>query len=200
MSATERDRLDQQMHQVLLELMLVSNGTTQSWNPSGGPSGTQARPGQGHPEGRPAGGDQPPHDYYARQYDLQETDEGRREIIKDARNHLRFLAGQYERNTTGETPEQHRARLLVETAGWSPEDVERSAWRTSAQLVRKWRTADGRWPETGHKIEPAPGTQADVDKRAECARMKQAGYTQRQVAMLLATPKSTIADWWKQAA
>lgn len=181
--STTREALDREFRQLLLELMLVSSGTTASYNGAGG-RGEKANP-------RPPGEKLPPHDYWARQYDLQETDDGRRAVIKSAREDLERLAGQYQRNTQGETPAQWRERLLTETEGWPPIDIERSAWRTSEKVVRRMRAEDGRWPETGYKIE-ADHQQPEQSLADRVREYDSAGFSERQIAMLVSAPKSKV--------
>ncbi len=82
-----------------------------------------------------------------------------------------------------------RAVVLRECAGWSPTDVERSSHKSSARTVRKWRTDDGRNPETGR---PLPGR---GDTAAEkVAALADQGLPVRSIALRVGLPKSTVHD------
>ena len=182
--------LDEQMRIVLLELMLVSSGTTTSYNATGG--GEKINP-------MPPGEKIPPHDYWARQYDAQETDDGRRAIIKAARDDLNRLAGRYERDTTTvETPEEYRARFLRETERWSPEEIEHSAWRISPRITRSWRKQAQRHPETG---KPTTLTVNLADPASETVRLRrEEGLSTREIAKRLDIGQTQVMRYLRRAA
>lgn len=189
--------LDGEMRGVLARLELVSNGTVQTWDAAGGPS-TTTRPGQGHPEGRPAGCAGAEHLYWQARYSMQTTIEGRRDTIRDARRELQVLTGRYERRLpAGETIDETISRMLHGTVGWTPREVEQSRWRMSARLVRRHRLAAGRDPETGSPLSLACGD--DTEPAARAREMKTRGMSVRQIALILGKDPRQIQRYLRQA-
>lgn len=194
-----RPALDAQMRTVLARLELVSHGTTAAISPTTGSQSATVRPGQGHPEGRPAGCAGAEHVYWRARYQEQATDDGRRNTIRGAERELELLTGRYQRQRgAGETPDETIARMLRETQGWTPEDVEHSTWRMSARLVRKHRLVAGHDAETG---QPTTLTMADDAEPAQRAReMRDRGMSIRQIAFALRQHKTQVERWVRKAA
>lgn len=196
--------LDAAMRSVLARLELVSHGTTQSWNAAGGSPSTVTRPGQGHPEGTPTGGSSAPHIEWRRRYHAQDTNEGRASVIRGAKEELKLWTGRYTLWTEGaqgaeETPDETIARMLTETEGWTPEEVERSRWRMAPRLVRRHRILDSRDPATGKPTKlTAPAEDAEPAARAR--ELDAQGLSLRQIGMLLGKDQKQIQRYLKRAA
>lgn len=82
-----------------------------------------------------------------------------------------------------------RQVVLRECSGWSPTDVERSSHKASARTVRKWRSDDGRDPETGR---PMPGRPGSAEEKVE--RLALEGKSVRVIALSVGLAKSTVSD------
>lgn len=172
------------MRTVLARLELVSNGTTASYNSSGG---------HHHQDNLyPPGDTQPPHLYWRRLYERErdaDNEDGCRDVLHQARADLERITGRYQRpHVTGETAGEQIARMLTETQGWTPHDVELSRWRMPARQVRRHRVNAGRDPETAQP----PTNLKPADRRATAARLRQQGYSTRAIAATLAISQTMV--------
>jgi hypothetical protein len=179
---------------LLAELELLSHGSTQSWNATGG---GESEGGTGHPPG-----DQhPPHLELRKLYLKQSTDEGRASVEKTMRATLKEYRGTaVDRScVVGETREQENDRILRTGEGFTADEVARR-FNCTPTRVRRLRLAKGR-DTLGHKpggsfVSPT----SDEECEREARRMKsQLGMSVRAIALALHRPSSTVGDWVKAA-
>lgn len=183
--------LDARMRDVLLQLALISQGRTASYNSSGGAE-VDYTPIAFTAAGDvvPLSRDQAPHEYYARAYDRAETEEARERVYKAAAQLLDDL-----RRSSGdpgrvETKQQLFARIVNDGAGWHAQDVA-NRMRCGVTLVRKAREEAGRETETGRPLRN--GRELTHDERhAEIERLLADGLSARQVARALRLSYSTV--------
>lgn len=174
---------------LLAELELISHGSTQSWNSAGGAHGDSTAV-------LPFGESNPPHIYLRDLYLTQTTDRGRNSVVGKMRAALKAARGHIDRShVIGETREDEDARIIKQGAGFTPDEVA-NRFHCTPTRVRRVRLAAGRRPDTGASIHAQPVAE---DARIEALRMKGQGMTERQIAMALKQPKSTVHDWVKAA-
>jgi hypothetical protein len=182
--------LDRAMRSVLLQLELASNGVTASYNSAGGggektavlPAGTGGW-----------------HLYWRDEYARQTDNTGRARTLQGAEDELKLITGRYQRQpTTGETQDEQVARMLRETEGWTPEQVEQSSWRTSPRVLRRARISDDRDPNTGYRVTLRLDEDAAPADRAR--EMKSKGMSLRQIGLALGKDKQQIQRWLGKAA
>jgi hypothetical protein len=189
-----REDLDRTMRAVLLDLSMISHGTTQSFNAGGGGGG---------------GGDQlqgcsgAEHLHWAAKYERAADDTERRSVVKGAETELARLRGRdVDRSrVVGETREEEDARIVHVGEGFTADEVA-TRFKTTPTRVRRARLAAGREVEHGRKPGAAPAPASALTDEAaarEAARMKSQGMSERQIALVLARPKSTVHDWVKAA-
>jgi hypothetical protein len=181
-----RNTLDTHMRRLLAQLELISAIPAANYDAS-------------HGSEEALGGSRPPGDYGYRTYaawygpPFHEktpdnpgclTDSEREECITAAQAELDHLRkGAPVDPSSMETHEAMRARMLVETEGWSLQAVVQSHWRMSTTMIRRARITAGRDAETGlperHTEEPGE----DLASRAKA--MKKAGMSLRGIGMAL---------------
>lgn len=171
---------DQQMHAVLLELMMLSHGSTQSWNASGR---------GGERDSRPPGESYPPAEAYRDRYAAASHDVARQRVLHDARDELETWRGHGIRRHAGESGQQQEQRMLREGRGFDPQTVA-IRFDTNAGRVRKLRVSNGCLPETGEPLPGAPVTPiAGPDRVLE---LHGQGCTLRQITTLTGVSKSQV--------
>jgi hypothetical protein len=201
-----RASLDREMHQVLAELEMVSNGRITAYNSAGGGDNDETvLP--------PTGDDSPSHLHWARRYgppfhtctpdcehrERSAADDGERQAVLDeARADLqKTRRGEHRAVADLDDPETARVDLLKSTRGWKPEDVERHHFsHPPARLVRRNRQAAGLNVETGEELANSEG--ADVRRRV--AELEEAGWTERGIAMKLKIHKTQVRRYLGRAA
>jgi hypothetical protein len=177
---------------LLAELELLSHGSVQSWNATGG--------GEDEGTGHPPGDLHPPHLELRKLYLEQHTDEGRANVEKTMRATLAEYRGTAVDRTRviGETRKDESLRIIGEGEGFTPQEVA-LRFRCTPTRVRRLRLAAGRDAVLGHEVEQEP---VPVDNSAAIAaarRMAGHGMSVRLIGMELGRPKSTISDWVKAA-
>lgn len=173
--------LDREMRQVLIEMTLVSYGTTQSWDSSGG---------GGDGDGIPSGGGTL-FDHWLSVYERQSSDRGRALVVESAQDALDQWRG-----TTAVHPivatmsdgDLLRDRVLNEGKGW-PAKVVADALRCTVTFVRKTRLLAGQ-DENGNTIEQALADADDLRSRVKALAGK--NLSNRQIAMLAGTSARTV--------
>lgn len=182
---------NREMRYLLTQLELLSHGSTQAWNSAGGHGDS--------PNALPFGESNPPHLVFRDLYLAQPDDVGRGLVIEDARGELKRLRGHGidRSHVVGETLEAENGRILAEGAGFTADEVARR-FKCTPTRVRRLRLAAGHGIEDG--AAPVGVVSAEVvDARAEALRMKSQGMTERQIALALRKPKSTVHDWLQAA-
>jgi hypothetical protein len=178
---------------LLAELELLSHGSTQSWNATGG---GESEGGTGHPPG-----DQhPPHLELRKLYLQQGSDQGRASVEKEMRSTLAEYRGTGVDRTrvVGETRKDESLRIIGEGEGFTPQEVA-LRFRCAPTRVRRLRLAAGRDAVLGHEVEQEPAPVDHASAIAAARRMAGHGMSVRLIGMELGRPKSTISDWVKAA-
>lgn len=179
---------DQQMHAVLLELMMLMQGKTQSWN---------ATTKGGDRDPCPSGEAYPIAEEYRDRYHQAAGDIARTRVLHDARDELERWRGHGITRHAGETTAQEEVRMLREGKGFDPQTVA-VRFNTSASRVRRVRIQGQHTPETGL---PLPGAVAPPSgDLARMVELKGNGYTLRQIATLTGKPRSTVDRMLRDAA
>lgn len=206
MNPPDRAQLDGAMRQVLAELAVTSNGRIAAYNPTGGHASD--------PGDVTTGDANPPHLDYAVRYgepfhtctsdcyhrDPADDDHQRRQVLDQAREHLERLRGRdHHPRPAGETSDDTIRRMLTETEGWTPDEVERSRFRMSARLVRRNRIAGGRDADTGHVVDDQ-ADEHDEDLADRAVELRSRGMSQRQIAFILGKDKRQITRYLEKAA
>lgn len=179
---------DTEMREILFRLELVSNGSTQAWNSSGGQSGepddkvvTQAAVAH-------LLGEMPAHLAYRVRYERASTEGGRARIVTEAREELKALT---RRIAPMPTDTKTLADVIIEeSVGYEPRVVAQH-YGVDPTYVRRTRMRAGRDPETGRV--PRPVRQPDIEQRRRRAQeLRERGLTVRQIAMHLRVSPRTI--------
>lgn len=175
--------LERQIRQVLAELELISHGSTQSWNASGGHTGEpddQVAMLAGHP-------DTPPHLYWRHRF-AASTASQHAELLEHARAELDAYKRSNRIDPAYTDRELLEQRILNEGAGWTPDEVAR-VMRCPASHVRKVRVRDGRNADDGKRIALSD---VPADQRDQARDLLTNGMTERQVQLITGLSKSTI--------
>ena len=181
--------LDREMRGLLARLEMLSHGSVQAWNASGGHSGE-------HDDKMVAivarRVEEAPHVFYRRVYFAAET-KNRERIYEEA-------LGVYKAWVRTPLPPQRdddgeeknvtlEGWILEDGKGWEPELVARR-FNVDPAFVRRIRQRKQRNTETGL---PLDGTVVARDERAERAKELHAkGLTLRQIALHLGTDPTTV--------
>jgi hypothetical protein len=166
------------VHQLYLELALLSHGSTTSWNPAGGSSIPDSRP--------PSGESKPPHEAMLADWDAHgdRVLEKWSDVLKQHKGGGRARPeGKSEREIVLDAGEGHSARDVADR------------FRLTPTMVRRWRTADGRHAETGRKVDAGPSS----PKQRALWLVQECGYSVRDAERETGVPKSTINDRSKAA-
>lgn len=190
-----RIHLDHQMRVVLAKLELVSNGTTISYNNSGGGRGE-------NPDPRPRGGDAPAHLHWARQYGAPfvlptprhpgaSDDDERQRVIEAATEDHQQLTGHGladKPRPAGETAEQRNQRICEEGEGWTIKEAA-AKFRCGERDIRRARIDAGLDPTLG--LSPI-GLLPTYQRRQRSAELRASGHSVAAIALLLKVSKETI--------
>lgn len=169
------------MRNILHQLELTSNGTTQAFNP--------AR--TGHPESRPPAGttDHPAERWLHEWQHAIHHGRPLQPIIDAAQHELDHTRRRTTPRTQGETRQQLLERVATSHPGWNARDVALHH-KLTVRAVHQARITHGRDPHTG---DPLPHHQPASTERQHRARELHAqGLTLRQIAQLLNCDPSTI--------
>jgi len=169
--------LDLAMRQVLAELELTSQGSTQSWNSSGHGGGESDKV-------YPFGDQFPPHIEWRERYERATTDDARQQVIDDAGRALRGIIRRT-KVTPGreETEKQFAARVISTGRGFGVGEVA-TAMRCTPTRVRRIRLANG--------VSLDFGLTLTVDVEQRCRDLEGRGMTERQIGMLTGLAKSRV--------
>lgn len=165
------------MRAILLRLELLSHGSTQAWNGSGGHSG--------EPDDRMVGliGSTRllPHIVWRRLYDQAASDERRADVIDAAGSEL---ADWTRRSAPAPGTAKSLTDLIVEDGeGHDPRSVGQR-FGVDAAFVRRIRHGAGLDTETGRKPEPVVPT-GNAEKAERARELRARGLTLRQIALHL---------------
>lgn len=185
-ASPEQARLDAEMQELVLQLMMCSHVPAAPWQPTGRSRSSDEHPGGGRPPG-----DLGPEVGLSAAYDRCETDEDRRRVIGRARDALKEIRGHLDlKRADGETEEQRIKRMLKETVNLSPEQVATTNFRMSPTLVRRHRSRAGLDPEKGTELVQED---LDADGRRERAQSLEAeGFSLAYIARKLGVSRSTV--------
>lgn len=187
--------LDREMRQVLIEMTLLSYGSTQQWNSAGGGGESDGIPGHllawsGEKNARPSR--RTLFDSWLDTYEKADSDEKRADVVDHARNALDEWRGYGRqaaaRGTVMSDGEVLRERILVEGKGW-PAQVVADALRCTATFVRKVRLAAEK-DEDGHDVQAALDEAEDA--RSRVLALKGKNLSQRQIALLTGVSGRTV--------
>ena len=172
------------MAAILLRLELVSHGSTQAWNPSGGHSG--------EPDDRIVAliGDAFPHVVWRERYEAQTDDLGRERVITDATQELES----WTRRVAPRVEGRPLRDLVVEDGEGFPAKIVAERFGVDVAYVRRWRNRAGRDTETGREA------QSVAENRPERAReLRRQGLSTRQIATILACHQTQVMRWIRDA-
>jgi hypothetical protein len=169
-----------QIHQVLIELELVSHGTTANWSPTGRGGGGPALP---------PGELRPPHVYWRERWLDAVDEEDQRRVLAGARVELASLRKRSEVKIRVETEEELEARIVREGLG-EPVDIVATAMRCTGTFVRKARLKAGVSVTTGHA--PKDVTVGTMDQQEHARELAENGMTERQIQFITRLPKTTV--------
>ena len=178
--------LEQRMRDVLLQLAMISQGRTASWNSGGGGEGE-------HDDAvvnaviRGLGRDEDPVGHYARRWDAADSDDERELVFHQAAKQLGALRGEggsvAAHAAPAETLEELHARILDVGEGWEAQAVA-DHFRCGVTTVRKARAAAGRETERGTL--PINGRALSREERAAAIqRLAAQGMNATQIARSL---------------
>jgi hypothetical protein len=179
--------LSREMRQVLLELEMLSHGTTQGWNKSSPPAERDPRPAAGELF--------PSHEELRIDWEIADSDDARAAVLKRAREAL--VAWKF--GSASAKPAKLRTQLDIDNemrgyAGWLPRDIARRTGNTVTEgAVMQWRRARGLDPSTGYE-------QRTEDPTMQAQRLKDQGLGVREIARYQQVQPSTVARRLKKAA
>jgi transposase-like protein len=182
-----RRDLDRQMATVLLRFEMVSNGSCQAWNPSGGHSG--------EPDDKVVllmlRHDEPPHLRWKRIYSRATSALQCVQIIESATQEL-------EAWTRRVAPKVENTKSLVDLIledgkGHEPDVVARR-FGVDAAYVRRLRARAGIGIEDGRKID----LNGNGDRPAKARQLRARGMSTRQIATILDAHQTQVMRWIRQ--
>jgi len=183
--------VEDEMLQVLIDLEVASNGTTTSFDSSGGGVFGSKVPISGGCDMRT----DPPHIFWRKQWDAAGNDARRREVLGLARDELRRLqkASPPPRGLQEETEGERNERLLRDGDGWRAEEVA-VTFKMTPSAVRKIRRQHGRDPERGTDDLDAPMPYGTVEERRRRARtlIYERGLSLRAAALKMGVSHETV--------
>jgi hypothetical protein len=207
---TERESLDRQMRDVLLDLAVCSHARTQTFDATGRSGATDsvilsggdrgASPwaelyGPPFHEGRVGRG------ATALAHDLKlpapaSTDSGRRLVLKATRAELERIRGgsrSAEMRPAGETVAERDRRVVADGQGMSPEDAAyHFRLEGGERQARRIRIAAQRYPEDGT---PIAGDLTTDQKRDRAREMRTRKVPLREIAAALEVSHMKVARW-----
>lgn len=176
----------QRMRTVLLRLELLSQGSTQAWNASGGHSG--------EPDDRMvaivARSEKPLLVFYREMFDRAWSDRRREEIIEAAEKEVNDWV-----KRPAPAPEQTKPLeewILEDGVGYEPEIVARK-FNVDAAFVRRVRQRNGRGSEDGRVTEVV--LLGLVERAAKARELRDKGLSLRQIGMYLNVGASTVSRY-----
>jgi hypothetical protein len=162
------------MREVLLQLALTSNGASASFEAStSGGYYSDVIPRLGQHDA--------PHLFYARVYDLQETDEGRERVLELAQEELKNIRVSQADPAAEESHDDLKARIVQQGEGYTLDEVARWA-RCLKRTVREARRDAGRDEEWGR---PILNGHELADRDAKIRELAGEGMPARQIALRL---------------
>lgn len=173
--------LDRTMADVLLGLELLSFGSTQAWNPSGGQSGEVDDKMVAQVATHPTF----PHIEWRQRYEEATSDSRRESVIRAARAELELWTGRGRSALPAGSITEDEI-IVADYVGWSPEEVAQTR-KVTPRMVRNARSAAKRDPLNGQKLEAEEG---DADRARSLAEQ---GLTQKQIAALLGVSQPTVS-------
>jgi hypothetical protein len=187
---------DHRIRQILAQLEVTSNGTIYSYSVIGSKGAFES--------GAPTTGDsQPPHVYWAAEYNRCASDFERGKVIGKATTALEELTHRLAPRIEGEAVEQRNRRIIRDYAGWTAQEVA-THFRCGVREVWRVRDEDGRDKDYGKPREAASKTArlAAEERRRRVVELKQAhpGMTARQIAMHVGADHKTVQADLKRAA
>lgn len=178
------------MSKVLIELELVSHGTTQAWNSAGGAKAKDTI-------WEPPGESNPPHLEFRVRWQQATSLGDRARVYADAVATLKAIRGvDVDRShVVGETLEQENKRILKQGRGETADRVA-LAFHCTPTRVRKVRLAAGVSVEDGRGDLTASATTDDaaVADAERVRHLREHGMSIRAIAMAIGKPKSTVHD------
>ena len=182
--------LDRQMAAVLLRLELVSHGSTQAWNPSGGFSGEPDDKIVTLVASRPTF----PHLQWRQRYEKAASAGDWLEcgaVLRAATAELEA----WTRRTAPRIEGKPLAEILIEDGEGHEAEVVARRFGVDAAFVRRRRLAVGRDVETGKKlVVTAQDDQVDV-----AATLHRRGLSQKEIALTLGISQPTVHRLLKEA-
>jgi DNA-binding CsgD family transcriptional regulator len=172
---------DARMALWLAKLALLSHGSTQAFNASGGQSG--------EPDDKMVTQvlrhDEPPHLTFHRRYAGARSDGAREQVIEAAGaawdDWRRFDP---DRKSESRSDDEF---ILEDGEGQTPERLAEH-WNMLPRQIRNKRMQDGRDPETGYKIT------GDSSREARAAQLSRQGLTQAQIGVRLGISQQTVSN------
>lgn len=179
-------RLPSTVRQVLVDLEMLSHGSTQAWNPTGRSTGEHVLP---HGELRP------PHVTFRLLYLEADTAEARALVVKAAQDELKHHRGhEVDRShVVAETREEEDERILKDGEGFTPAEVA-LRFKCTVTRVRSVRRDHERTIEYGRPLdEPTKDRLSRSERRARAVAYKEQGMTLTQISQLLGCDKATVS-------
>lgn len=176
------------MRDVLLQLEMASNGSTSTFDSSGGGTPDYVLIDE---DGRPRFGvDDAPHLYYRAKWNAAGDDDARTAVLTAARKTLDSIRRSHADRTAAETKEQLAHRIVNEGEGWPARDVANSM-RCGIRMVWASREAAGRDVEYGKP--QTNGRELSRDERnAVILRMHRQRMSGHQIAAALNIERSSV--------
>lgn len=185
--------LEARMREVILALAMTSNGTTTSYDSSGGGAiDYYLIDDRGRGKGRPG---EAPHLVFARRWDAADDDDKRRAVLDAARNELDRIRRSRAPDPAVleiETKDKRDARIVKDGADFSAQDVA-IAMRCGIRDVWSARQAAGLDIEFGRP--PVNGRKMTREQRTtEILHLTKLGMNPFQIAKRLGLPNSSVRD------
>ena len=180
--------LDREMAAILLRLELVSHGSSQAWNASGGQSGEPDDKMVAVVAGRPTF----PHLLWRERYENAQTDLARATIIAGAREELKAWT-----HRTGPKIEgKPLSEIIIEDGEGFEAEVVARRFGVDAGFVRRIRMKAARGTEDGRKIAPDDNP---TDRRSKARELRRRGLSTRQIAEILECHQTQVMRWIREA-
>jgi hypothetical protein len=177
-----RMSLDNAMRRILARLELVSHGSVQAWNASGGHSG--------EPDDRivaliARGTERYPHEHYREAYNLADTDKDRAMVLEQAAAELKSII---KRASAGNATLSFDDLVIEDGQGYS---VAMAAhhFNVSSAFIRRVRVRRGRDPEDGRQPVEV------VDRAARARELRAQGLSTREIALMVGTNLKQVWRW-----
>jgi hypothetical protein len=173
---------DRAMRRILARLELVSHGSVQAWNASGGHSG--------EPDDRivaliARGTERYPHELYREAYNLADTDKDRAMVLEQAAAELKSII---KRASAGNATLSFDDLVIEDGQGYS---VAMAAhhFNVSSAFIRRVRVRRGRDPEDGRQPVEV------VDRAARARELRAQGLSTREIALMVGTNLKQVWRW-----